>query len=193
MESFKDKITRYSFIIIAIGLVIAGFSLQKGSNNNSVEKTAIVIHESNDINDKPLVAILSYDHKKYMLKLFQVDRLDSNKFHLINEISQAEKPLEMRKDKETNGLWLHFNKKWVYFNEYLEEETRDKKYRLDHRNNRINWEKENNLITLTSLTDDSIYSFPINENDKVHFIAPLAKDNSLWLAIINNEVKVLLL
>ena len=191
-ETNKQRATRIIIIFLSIILVGIGFFLQqKETENTEYEIKAVVIHRSEGIEDSPIVAIYRRLKGKHFLILYEIDRLDKNRFRAIKEVEIDHEPTCLQADRSKNGVWTLVKKKWTFYNSELIKEKRDPIYRDHYSNKTIPYRFETDGKIKIQLKNKT-YHFKSADYKNITGIYSLSDDNLLFV-LFKNDIKVLVL
>ena len=190
-ESKMDTLIRISIILVCVIAVSIAFFIQ-GKNQQPKESMPLVsvIHESNQIDDPPLLAVYQSKNSKHYLILYEVIRTDNNRFKATNTIELSEKPKMFRKDKKSKGVWVNFDDRWTYYNENLENEKRDNTF-IDEKITSVPFQYETSEKRVNLFLMDQSIQFSLTEDEKLIDIYTLSKDKKLLLAHFENDIKII--
>lgn len=185
-ETKKEKLIRFVLIGFFILITIYAFFFRYDKQPEKIEThdpAAIVLKTGPDQNDDPIIALYEYKNNKHMLVVYKIERNNRYKFKTVHALELNNAPVLLSSDRIETGIWVHVNKKWIYYSEDLEIETRDTKYRnvdspykasfifnkgtskiVINENQSINWENSlGNPVEIHALTNDGLLWLVLTE------------------------------
>ncbi len=191
-ETNRQRATRITIIFLSIILVGIGFFLQqKETENTEYEMKAVVIHRSEKLEDSPIVAVYRRLNGKHLLILYEIDRMDKNRFKAIKEGEIDNEPIRLLADRNKIGVWTLVQKKWTFYNADLIKEKRDTFYRDDHSNKTLPYRLESDGKVKFQLKNET-FQFKIADYENITGIYSLS-DGNLLFVLLKNDIKVLVL
>jgi len=191
-EINRQRAIRIIIIFLSIILVGIGFFLQqKETENTEYEIKAVVIHRSERLEDSPIVAVYRRLNGKHLLILYEIDRLDKNRFKAMKEVEIENEPTRLLADRNKNGVWVLIKKKWTFYNAELIKEKRDTFYRDDDSNKSLPYRLESGGKVKIQLKNETFY-FKIADYENITGIYSIS-DGNLLFVLLKNDIKVLVL
>jgi len=191
-ETNRQRAIRIIIIFLSIILVGIGFFLQqKETENTEYEIKAVVIHRSERLEDSPIVAVYRRLNGKHLLILYEIDRLDKNRFKAMKEVEIENEPTRLLADRNKNGVWVLIKKKWTFYNAELIKEKRDTFYRDDDSNKSLPYRLESGGKVKIQLKNETFY-FKIADYENITGIYSIS-DGNLLFVLLKNDIKVLVL
>lgn len=197
-ETKKEKQLRYTLLVIAISLTIGAFYMQTktitGSRDVEVEISAVILHESNNREDNPLLALYNKQQKKHVVTIYEIER--DNDYHFLSketvELKQA--PTELARDKSGHGVWMRQKDKWIYYNGQLEAEANDPLNKVEGQGQGISFATERVDINLYVTITEGIHrnrQLILTEKEEPISLYSLTSEGTVWLALFKEEVKII--
>lgn len=152
---------------------------------------AVVIHRSEKLEDSPIVAVYRRLNGKHLLILYEIDRMDKNRFKAIKEVEIDNEPIRLLADRSKIGVWTLVQKKWTFYNAKLIKEKRDTFYRDDHSNKTLPYRLESDGKVKFQLKNET-FQFKIADYENITGIYSLS-DGNLLFVLLKNDIKVLVL
>ncbi|WAA11700.1 hypothetical protein [Fervidibacillus halotolerans] len=187
--SKKENIVRYAIIFFAIFLVVAAFSFRQRAVGEADDWKVVVTHISENRKDPPKVILYRSDDGSHWLITYTIDRTDKNRFTAIASRQLPKAPESLIGDKENTGVWVEMQENWHFFNEQLKEEKRDTHYRKEGTSEGVPFQIDEEKTIIVSTGGHPI-RFKVEPDDQVVSVCPLTVDRSLWLLLLENDVKV---
>lgn len=190
LESKREKLIRFFLIGFFICLTASIF-LYKYKGSPTVETTplpkAVVLHKSVSEHDNPLVALYEYKQGKHVLAIYEIERNNLFRFKSIHAISLKNPPLQLALDELEGGVWVEWSEDWVYYNSYLEKESRSTETKNINLGVPFITEMNESEKVLTFLQSKRII---ISKQETPYSIHSLSVDDSLWLLLTDKGVKI---
>ncbi|WP_077214260.1 hypothetical protein [Bacillus dakarensis] len=187
VESKKAKIMRLMLVIFFVSFTAFGFFLKYDEKVPRTQAGAIVIEKSQGENDNPEVIMYEYKHNRYVLARYEIERTNKFHFRTIAAIELSEPVQKLQYDQAGNGFWVEISDGWHYFNYALLEEREAAQGKIssakvqfvEETTNEGNW-----------LLIEGRHKVEIGKDEYVVEIHSLSLDNSLWMMITNQGVKI---
>ncbi|MBY0124111.1 hypothetical protein [Bacillus sp. S/N-304-OC-R1] len=190
-ETKKEKSIRLILIVFFILVTMFAFIIR---NHNQPVKSykyqpiALVIKQSADGTDDPVVALYEFKNSEHVLAFFKVERNNNYKFKTLHAIKLKGAPDQLLPDRGEKGVWVHLGNKWQYFSERLEIKSRDTQFKKS----KSPYEATFKIIEEASkvlINNNHTISLKNSSNPPTG-IYSLSKDDSLWLIITKKNVGI---
>lgn len=191
MNLQKSNFVRLFFIFLFVTItVFAVFTRQETMNDKQkLPIQLIVLKQSSNMNDHPLVAMYQYFNHKHVLAIYEVLQNDKYKFRAINSVEIDKTPTLLTNDKFSHGIWVKLGNNWEYFDENLLRKSRDTSYisSLPKYSTESQFDEQNHTISIPH--GKQFLTF--KENERPIKIFQLDENNQYFLVLYRNDVKVL--
>lgn len=199
-ETRKQKSIRIIIIGISIIFVFLGLFLQQNKPENAKnakdaksEMKAVVVHQSEALNDPPLIVVYRKLSGEHRLILYKVERMDHNHFKAMKNIVIETEPDQLQADYSSHGVWVLLQNKWVYYNAQFEKEYRDEYYRDQSSNQSIPFQKNSAGDKVQIRWNNKQIEIPFSHNEMIREIYSLSADKHLLFLLYKNDIKVIVL
>lgn len=190
-ESLKEKRIRFVligfFIFVVIGAFLYRYEIRETQEMDESPPLALILKESKDINDNPIIALYEYKNGKHILAVYEIERKNRYKFNAKHVIELNEAPEQISPDRAEEGIWVKANNKWKYFSSSLQEVDRVPKNRVTDTSSKTPYSFDDKKAILTI---NSNHSIVLEEGEKPTGLFSLAEDRSIWLVLTERNIKI---
>ena len=189
-ETFKEKITRYVLIFMFICITIIALIYRQEKlaiRESSHPPHAIVLHNSIDENDNPVVLLYEHKNNQHTLGIYEIEKQNRYKFNSRNIVNLNYAVEQLSLDENENGFWANSNGKWQYFDMSLQKVKRDSDT-LSNRNPYkvpFTFNKEGAAIKF-----NDTQSISLNNGEVPQELHKLSEDGLSWLVLTDTGVKI---
>lgn len=190
-ETKKEK--RIRFVLVVFFILVTMYALiirneDLPAQTDSYPPLALVMKQSVDSTDDPVVALYEFKNSEHVLAFFKIERNNNYKFKTLHAIKLKSAPDQLLPDSHGKGVWLHLGEKWQYFSDRLMAENRD----LGYKELKSPYEATFKINKADSkVLINNNYTISLNKGSMPPIgIYSLSKDNSIWLIITKEYINI---
>jgi len=148
----------------------------------------IVLKQSQNDEENPIVAMYQFVNKQHVLSIYNVLLNERYKFKALHSIVLKDKPLQLINDIG-NGLWIKTKQEWLNYDEQLRLTNKNRDLKLYSPKYTLKFQYHEKDQSLTVFTHENTFNF--KEAKSPNQVFQLSYNDNLLLAVFEDKVKIL--